>query len=60
MDALKKVVQGGGGLRKTELNDEEKEKRGIETTFAEEQKSKLKKKDLQEVCLIISYKKYVL
>jgi len=49
MDALKKVVAGGGGLRKTELNDEEKEKRGIETSFAEEQKLKLKKKEVQEL-----------
>jgi hypothetical protein len=51
MDLLKKVVAGGGGLRKTDLNEEEREKRGMsnETSFAEEQKSKLKKKEILEV-----------
>lgn len=51
MDMLKKVVAGGGGLRKTERTDEEREKLGLtnETSFAEEQKNKLKKKEIQEL-----------
>lgn len=50
MDALKEVVKKGGGLKKTDLNEEEKEKRGIESTI--QQMANLKKKDIQEVFLI--------
>lgn len=49
MDALKAVVLKGGGLKKTDLDENEREKRGMEPTAMESAKLKAtSKKEIQE------------